>query len=171
MRGMPHSRMHDATWNIWLQLLNNSNALPHLVGRLHCRLTLAAADLANMANTAGLKPYELQVMVVNYLGASSTASTKFDKVSAGQAPVISVAGGQGQTFKISEGIKLTAQLQATSVCAGKKVREVAATPGQSYFQKSRPACLMQPSRFMGTGSDAGLNSLLSTVQQIQKNLL
>jgi len=98
--------------------LTARNTLPHLVGRLPCRLTLAAADLANMAN----KQYELQVLVVNYLGASSTASAKFDKVSAGQAPVISVAGGTEQTFKISEGIKLTAQLQATSVCAGKKVR-------------------------------------------------
>lgn len=65
--------------------------------------------------------YMLQVTVSNYLGISSTSSVTFSKVAAGQAPVVMVAGGTRQTFKISEGLKLTTQLLATSVCSGKKV--------------------------------------------------
>lgn len=66
--------------------------------------------------------FRLQVSVTNFLGAVGKASVDFEKVPAGQAPVISVAGGPQQSFKIAEGVKLTAQLLATSVCAGKKVR-------------------------------------------------
>jgi hypothetical protein len=65
--------------------------------------------------------YTLRVTVTNFLGATGSATLVFEKVGPGEAPVISVAGGTLQTFKIAEGVKLTAQLVATSVCAGKKV--------------------------------------------------
>ena len=88
---------------------------------LPCRLVVPAADLDNMADSPDGSPYKLQVAVINFLGVVAKAEAQFAKVPAGQAPVISVAGGPQQTFKIAEGVKLTAQLLATSVCAGKKV--------------------------------------------------
>lgn len=82
-----------------------------------CRLTIPAAQLDTMKNTL----HQIQVTVTNWLGATHMASAAFEKVASGQAPVVSVAGGTQQTFKLSEGVQLTAQLLATSVCPGKKV--------------------------------------------------
>lgn len=81
------------------------------------RLTIPGADLPTMGDAT----YTLRLTVTNFLGATHTATLVFEKVGPGEAPIISVAGGTSQTFKIAEGIKLTAQLVATSVCAGKKV--------------------------------------------------
>jgi hypothetical protein len=86
---------------------------------------LPAADLANMANGQ----YTLRVTVTNTLDVSSTASLAFNKVAAGVAPVVAVSGSGAQSFRISEGVKLSAQLLATSVCAGKKVRHARAGRG------------------------------------------
>jgi hypothetical protein len=82
-----------------------------------CRLVIPAADLDTMKNAL----YTIQVTVTNWLGATHTATTTFEKIASGQAPVISVAGGTQQTFKIADGVQLTSQLVATSVCPGKKV--------------------------------------------------
>jgi hypothetical protein len=83
-----------------------------------CRLTIPAAELDTMKNAL----YPIQVTVTNWLGATHTAAAAFEKVASGQAPVVSVAGGTQQTFKLAEGVQLTAQLLAPSVCPGKKVR-------------------------------------------------
>jgi hypothetical protein len=66
-------------------------------------------------------PYTLQLTVTNFLGVTHATTADFIKLPAGRAPVISVAGGNQQTFKLSQGVQLTAQLLATSVCTGKKV--------------------------------------------------
>jgi hypothetical protein len=85
-------------------------------------LTIAAADIVSMKDG----PYTLQVTVTNFLGVMHTTTADFIKLPAGKAPVISVPGGNQQTFKLSQGVQLTAQLLATSVCAGKKVSKVQA---------------------------------------------
>lgn len=66
--------------------------------------------------------YTLQLVVTNFLDISSTASVIFSKVAAGEAPVVSIVGGPTQSFKISQGVRLSTLLSADSVCAGKKVR-------------------------------------------------
>lgn len=86
-----------------------------------CRLTIPAAQLDTMKNAV----HQIQVTVTNWLSATHTVSAAFEKVASGQAPVVSVAGDTQQTFKLAEGVQLTAQLLATSVCPGKKVRSAA----------------------------------------------
>lgn len=83
----------------------------------HCRLVIPAVGLPNMA--AGT--YTIEVKVTSFLGASDTASLTFEKVGPGEAPVVSVMGENTQEFKIADGVKVSAQLLATSVCSGKKV--------------------------------------------------
>jgi hypothetical protein len=65
--------------------------------------------------------YTVEVRVTSFLGASDTASLTFEKVGPGEAPVVSVIGENTQKFKIADGVKVSAQLLATSVCAGKRV--------------------------------------------------
>jgi hypothetical protein len=65
--------------------------------------------------------YTVEARVTSFLGASDTASLTFEKVGPGEAPVVSVIGENTQEFKIADGVKVSAQLVATSVCAGKRV--------------------------------------------------
>eukprot|EP00882_Tetradesmus_deserticola_P021985 GHRQ01023850.1.p1 GENE.GHRQ01023850.1~~GHRQ01023850.1.p1 ORF type:complete len:145 (+),score=39.80 GHRQ01023850.1:409-843(+) len=81
------------------------------------RLVIPAASLPNMA--AGT--YTIEVRVTSFMGAADTTTLVFEKVGPGEAPVVSVIGGNTQEFKIAEGAKVSAQLLATSVCSGKKV--------------------------------------------------
>jgi hypothetical protein len=56
------------------------------------------------------------------LGLSDTTTLGWSKVSAGTAPLVSVVGDATQTFLVSDGIKVSSQLVASSVCSGKQVR-------------------------------------------------
>lgn len=98
-----------------------TNLLPHCC---LCRLIVPASDLETMKNAI----YTIRVTVTNWLGATDATSATFEKVASGQAPVTSVAGGTQQTFKIAEGVQLTSQLVATSVCPGKKVGTMPSHP-------------------------------------------
>jgi hypothetical protein len=84
-----------------------------------CRLVIPAVGLPNMA--AGT--YTIEVKVMSFLGASDTAALTFEKFGPGEAPVVSVIGENTQEFKIADGVKVAAQLLATSVCPGKKVSQ------------------------------------------------
>lgn len=86
---------------------------------LPCRLVIPAAGLPSMA--AGT--YAVEARVTSFLGASDTASLAFEKVGPGEAPVVSVIGENPQEFRIADGVKVSAQLLATSVCSGKRVRQ------------------------------------------------
>lgn len=67
--------------------------------------------------------YTLGLTVVNWLGKSDTATFGFTKVAAGAAPVVGIIGEEVQSFKMAEGAKVASQLQAKSVCPGKRVSD------------------------------------------------
>lgn len=67
--------------------------------------------------------YTLGLTVVNWLGKSDTATFGFTKVAAGAAPVVGIIGEAVQSFKMAEGAKVASQLQAKSVCPGKRVSD------------------------------------------------
>lgn len=115
---LPQSAFVTVTYTLTLSLAsparNGDDDVKHV---LFCRLTIPASDIDTMKNGV----YTIHVTVTNWLGATQTASATFEKLVSGQAPVVSVAGGTQQTFKIADGLQLTSQLLATSVCSGKKV--------------------------------------------------
>ena len=80
-------------------------------------LSLPASSIAQLSDGT----YTLTVKVTNFLGQSATASQSFSKVGPGTAPVISIVGGNTQSFKIADGINLASALEPTSVCAGRTV--------------------------------------------------
>lgn len=65
--------------------------------------------------------YTLTVTVVNFLNKAATARLTFNKQPSGAVPVVSIVGGQSQSFKVAEGIRVSSYLQASSVCGGKEV--------------------------------------------------
>lgn len=81
------------------------------------RLVLPPSSITQLPNA----DYILAVTVTSYLGVANTASMTFSKTGAGTAPVVSIVGGQTQEFKLSEGIRVSSQLIAKSVCSGKQV--------------------------------------------------
>lgn len=98
----------------------------------------AAVDAANSANGGTGAPqltipgtmlskipagaYTISLTVTNRMGASNSNTFSFSKVAAGVAPVVTIAGGlSSYSFKWSEGISLTTQLLASSVCSNSKV--------------------------------------------------
>ncbi|KAF6254423.1 hypothetical protein COO60DRAFT_1665172 [Scenedesmus sp. NREL 46B-D3] len=95
--------------------IDRSNAANSGTGDV--RLVIPAAGLPSMA--AGT--YAVEARVTSFLGASDTASLAFEKVGPGEAPVVSVIGENPQEFRIADGVKVSAQLLATSVCSGKRV--------------------------------------------------
>jgi hypothetical protein len=82
------------------------------------RLVITAANILTLPNA----DYTLQVTATNFLGAAHSSSLTFTKKGAGEAPTVSIVGGQQQDFKIADGIRVSSQLLAKSVCAGKQVR-------------------------------------------------
>jgi hypothetical protein len=82
------------------------------------RLVITAANILMLPNADDT----LQVTATNFLGAASSRSITFSKKGAGEAPTVSIVGGQQQDFKVAEGIRVSSQLLAKSVCAGKQVR-------------------------------------------------
>lgn len=83
-----------------------------------------ATKLAISASGIQLLPngdYTLVVAVMTFLGQTGVASVPFTKKGPGEAPSVSIVGGQQQDFKLSEGIRVSSQLLAKSVCAGKEV--------------------------------------------------
>jgi hypothetical protein len=82
------------------------------------RLVITAASILTLPNAN----YTLQVTATNFLGAAHSGSITFAKKGAGEAPAVSIVGGQQQDFKLVDGIRVSSQLLAKSVCAGKQVR-------------------------------------------------
>lgn len=82
------------------------------------RLVITAASILLLPNG----DYTLQVAASNFLGAASSRNITFSKKGAGEAPTVSIVGGQQQDFKLADGIRVSSQLLAKSVCAGKQVR-------------------------------------------------
>jgi hypothetical protein len=82
------------------------------------RLVITAASILMLPNA----DYTLQVSATNFLGAVSSRNITFSKKGAGEAPTVSIVGGQQQDFKLADGIRVSSQLLAKSVCAGKQVR-------------------------------------------------
>jgi hypothetical protein len=96
--------------------------LQDLIGKANAakasRLVITAASILTLPNA----DYTLQVTATNFLGAAHSSSITFTKKVAGEAPTVSIVGGQQQDFKIADGIRVSSQLLAKSVCAGKQVR-------------------------------------------------
>jgi hypothetical protein len=60
----------------------------------------------------------------NYLNVTEQAAVTFTKRASGATPVVSVLGGPTQTFRIAQGVAISSQLVAASVCASKTVSTV-----------------------------------------------
>jgi hypothetical protein len=85
-------------------------------------LTIPAALLSPSSTNFPAGSYEVKVAVTNWLGRTQESSAvQFTVEQACSAPVLSVIGGNSQTFLISQGIKLDSLLDASSVCPGKEV--------------------------------------------------
>lgn len=90
--------------------------------------------------------YSVTVQVESWLGLTDSATFTFNKVTAGAAPVVSLVGGLSQTFLVSSGLRLTSQLDASSVCAGKEVRCSGQQQDNDAWRActNRQGCILRP---------------------------
>jgi hypothetical protein len=88
------------------------------------RVVIPGASLSQLPDGT----YTLGLTVVNWLGKSNSATFVFAKVAAGAAPVVGIIGEGVQPFKMAEGAKVASQLQAKSVCPGKRVSDGCGVP-------------------------------------------
>lgn len=99
------------------------------------QLTLPGAMLSKIPAST----YTVSLTVTNRMDVSSSGTFTFRKVAAGVAPVVTIAGGfPSNSFKWSEGISLTKQLLASSVCANSKVEWSWRVHGWPEFDASFP---------------------------------
>eukprot|EP00775_Hariotina_reticulata_P012979 gene12979-13108_t len=104
----------------WDQLLDTVNALSDVQKRL--KLTIPASLLSSPTANFPSGVYTFKLTVTNWLGRlQESAPVSFTVEAACTAPVLSIIGGNSQSFLISQGIKLDSLLVASSVCPGKEV--------------------------------------------------
>ncbi|KAF8072463.1 olpB [Scenedesmus sp. PABB004] len=99
-------------------------------------LSPALGSLVDAANAAGaarlaIPPgtvlelpngeYALSLTATSFLGRTATTTLAWTKRGAGEAPAVSILGGQAQDFRIADGLRVSSALLAKSVCAGQQV--------------------------------------------------
>ncbi|KAG2423084.1 hypothetical protein HXX76_002311 [Chlamydomonas incerta] len=93
---------------------DRANALTTARERL--RLSLTADEATSLADSSD---YALTITVTSWLGTSASATVLFAKASTASKPSVTVAGSTQQSFKISGGIKASAD--AGAVCKGRSL--------------------------------------------------
>jgi hypothetical protein len=105
----------------WVQLGSADAVLAAVVSAANtgnkARLVIPGAALGQVANGN----YSLRVTVTNFLGLTRSGSVTFQKLGSGALPVVTVLRGLVQPFSVAEGLKVSTQIVASSVCASKNV--------------------------------------------------
>lgn len=65
--------------------------------------------------------HTIRLVATNHLNVSGQGELTFTKRDSGATPVVSVLGGPTQTFRVAQGISVSSQLLAASVCSQKTV--------------------------------------------------
>lgn len=103
------------------------------------RLVIPGSGLRNLATG------EVTLTATNYLGVAATSDpVGFTKQASGLTPVVAVIGGPAQSFYSSQGISISTQLVASSVCSGSKVREPRLVAAASHWQQACASCNNAP---------------------------
>jgi predicted phage tail protein len=82
------------------------------------RLVIPGSKVANIATGQ----HDFNLTATNYLGVSTLQSVTFTKLAGPTKPAVTVVGGLTQEFFTAQGISITTQLVASSVCPGKQVK-------------------------------------------------
>lgn len=103
----------DVVLSAAIDKANNENS-----GNGGPRLIIPGTVLSKMDSSSS---YTISLAATNFLGQTASQSITFTKRASGETPVVAVLGGSPQSFQIAQGISLSAQLQAASVCPNKQV--------------------------------------------------
>lgn len=100
--------------------------LDSIITEINSRADLTAMSQLKINQTTiatlDVGSYTLTVTVSSFLNQVATGKLTFRKEPSGAVPVVSIIGGSAQSFQIGDGLKVSSQLQPTSVCGGKEVR-------------------------------------------------